>query len=201
MASSSSSPPLQPSSSAATAQTLCRPTRHPDNPVVFFDVSVGSHSLGTIRMELFKDVVPKTAENFRQFCTGEYKHNGAPVGYKHSKFHRVIKGFMIQGGDFVSGDGTGLMSIYGERFADENFTVKHDKPGLLSMANSGPNSNGCQFFVTCAVCEWLDNKHVVAGQVLDSESMKVVRKIENVTVAGQNNKPNLDVVITECGEL
>eukprot|EP00922_Rhytidocystis_sp_ex-Travisia-forbesii_P026138 GHVS01038297.1.p1 GENE.GHVS01038297.1~~GHVS01038297.1.p1 ORF type:complete len:202 (-),score=43.51 GHVS01038297.1:1125-1730(-) len=201
MASSSIPQPGSSSSSANAPSTLWRPTRHADNPVVFFDVSVGSHSLGAIRMELFKDVAPKTAENFRQFCTGEHKHNGVPVGYKQSKFHRVIKGFMVQGGDFVNGDGTGLMSIYGDKFDDENFTVKHDKPGLLSMANSGPNSNGCQFFVTCAVCEWLDNKHVVAGQVLDSDSMKVVRKIENVTVSGQNNKPNLDVVITECGEL
>jgi len=108
---------------------------------------------------------------------------------------------MIQGGDFLNHDGTGSMCNTGEEyFADENFTLKHDKAGLLSMANSGPNTNGCQFFVTCAPCEWLDNKHVVFGRLCDSASMLVARKIENVSV-GQNSKPKLAVEITECGEL
>merc|ERR1719378_1973767 len=106
----------------------------------------------------------------------------------------------VASGDFVKGDGTGSLSIFGERFPDENFALKHDKPGLLSMANSGANSNGCQFFITCNKCDWLDNKHVVFGQVLDPASMLVVRKIENVAV-GAGSKPRLSVLITECGEL
>ena len=135
------------------------------NPIVFFDISIGGRLLGRVKFELFADIVPRTAENFRQFCTGEYRPDGLPVGFKGCGFHRVIKDFMIQGGDFVNGDGTGRMSIYGPQgFADENFTLKHSGPGLLSMANSGPNTNGCQFFITCAAAEWLDNKHVVFGR-------------------------------------
>lgn len=107
---------------------------------------------------------------------------------------------MIQGGDFLKGDGTGRMSIYGETFPDESFTLKHDQAGLLSMANNGPDSNGCQFFLTCAKCDWLDNKHVVFGQVLDKASMQTLRKIESQNV-GPNNKPRLDIMVTECGEL
>ncbi|KAF5827770.1 peptidylprolyl isomerase H, isoform CRA_e [Dunaliella salina] len=126
------------------------------------------------------------------------RRQGLPVGYKGSAFHRVIKEFMIQGGDFLKGDGTGSTSIYGSRFADENFIAKHTGPGLLSMANSGPNSNGCQFFITCAKTDWIDNKHVVFGRVID-DGMLVVRKIENVAT-GKSNKPNLPCIITECGE-
>lgn len=117
---------------------------NPDNPVVFFDITIGGHPAGRIKMELFKDICPKTAENFRQFCTGEFRKSGLPIGYKKCTFHRVIKDFMIQGGDFVNGDGTGSMSIYGETFPDENFKLKHTGPGILSMANSGENTNGCQ---------------------------------------------------------
>ena len=151
-------------------------------------------------MELYKDVCPKTAENFRQLCTGEFKLNGVPIGYKNSAFHRVMKDFMVQGGDFLKGDGTGSLSIFGEKFADENFDLKHDTPGLLSMANSGPNTNGCQFFITCAKCDWLDGKHVVFGKVLDQASMLVVRRAENVPVVA-NNKPRLPIIISECGEM
>jgi peptidyl-prolyl isomerase H (cyclophilin H) len=132
--------------------------------------------------------------------TGEYKRSGLPVGYKDCPFHRVIKGFMIQGGDFLNKDGTGRMSIYGDHFADENFTLRHTGPGLLSMANSGINTNGCQFFLTCAKCDWLDGKHVVFGKVVDDESLLVVRKIENVPV-GTSNNPKLDIEIAQCGEL
>ena len=151
-------------------------------------------------MELYRDVVPKTVENFRQLCTGEFKLNGVPIGYKNCTFHRVIKDFMVQGGDFVKNDGTGSLSIFGEKFPDENFSLNHDGPGMLSMANSGPNSNGCQFFISCGKCEWLDGKHVVFGKVLDQASLAIVRKIENVPV-GNQSKPSLSVVITECGEL
>eukprot|EP00467_Chlorarachnion_reptans_P024494 CAMPEP_0114525008 /NCGR_PEP_ID=MMETSP0109-20121206/22177_1 /TAXON_ID=29199 /ORGANISM="Chlorarachnion reptans, Strain CCCM449" /LENGTH=144 /DNA_ID=CAMNT_0001706525 /DNA_START=110 /DNA_END=541 /DNA_ORIENTATION=+ len=128
---------------------------NPNNPVVFFDVTIGGVAAGRVVMELWADIVPRTAENFRQFCTGEYLKNGVPIGYKNCAFHRVIKDFMIQGGDFVKGDGRGCMSIYGgESFADENFIKKHTRAGLLSMANSGVNTNGCQFFVTTAKAEW-----------------------------------------------
>ncbi|XP_065060882.1 peptidyl-prolyl cis-trans isomerase H-like [Rhopilema esculentum] len=174
---------------------------NPNNPVVFFDIAVGGQDIGRMKMELFADVVPKTAENFRQFCTGEYRKDGLPVGYKGANFHRVIKDFMIQGGDFVSGDGKGVCSIYGGKgvpFQDENFKLKHESPGLLSMANSGPNTNGCQFFITCEKCDFLDSKHVVFGKVIDG--LLVMRKIENVPV-GANNRPKLAVVISQCGEM
>merc|ERR1712087_819498 len=168
------------------------------NPVVFMDVTIGGHNAGRIKMELFSDTVPRTAENFRQLCTGEHRKMGKPQGFKGSSFHRVIKGFMCQGGDFLKGDGTGCLSIYGEKFEDEDLTLKHTGPGLLSMANSGPNTNGCQFFVTCDACDWLDGKHVVFGKVLDG--LLTVRKIENVTV-GANSKPKLPIVIAQCGEM
>ncbi|XP_071946133.1 peptidyl-prolyl cis-trans isomerase H-like [Antedon mediterranea] len=171
---------------------------NPDNPVVFVDIEIGGQEIGRMKMELFADVVPKTAENFRQFCTGEHKKDGVPIGYKKATFHRVIKDFMIQGGDFVKGDGTGMSSIYGTSFADENFKLKHDSPGLLSMANSGPGTNGCQFFITCAKCDFLDSKHVVFGKVIDG--LLVMRKIENIPV-GSNNRPKIPVVITQCGEM
>jgi peptidyl-prolyl isomerase H (cyclophilin H) len=144
---------------------------------------------------------PKTCENFRQFCTGEYlKNNQQPIGYKGATFHRVMKDFMIQGGDFINGDGTGSKCIYGRNtFDDENFHYQHHKPGMLSMANSGPNLNGCQFFITCKNAEWLDGKHVVFGQVLDSSSMLTVRKCEAVPVSGTT--PRMPIRIVQCGEL
>ncbi|KAM3536055.1 hypothetical protein MY4038_000831 [Beauveria bassiana] len=182
--------------------------------------------LGRITFELFKDVVPKTAENFRQFCTGESKDAvGRPQGYKGSKFHRIISNFMCQGGDFLNGDGSGSTCIWGYKsFEDENFTLKHDQPGLLSMAtkekekkrrrfcvcraqyadkspqNAGPNTNGCQFFITTAPTPFLDGKHVVFGKVADG--MDVVRKME-ATKTGYKGKdvPNMDVVIAQCGEM
>jgi peptidyl-prolyl isomerase H (cyclophilin H) len=170
-----------------------------ERPVVFFDITIGGHNVGRLKMELFSDITPKTAENFRQLCTGELIKNGKPVGYKGCGFHRIIKGFMIQGGDFVSGNGTGRTSIYGEKFDDENFKVKHTEPGLLSMANSGPNTNGCQFFITCDAADWLDGKHVVFGRVIE-DGMRIVRMIENVSVLGANNRPKMPVIIAQCGQ-
>ena len=170
------------------------------NAVVFFDISIGGVSVGRIKMELFKSTVSKTAENFRQLCTGEFKKGGLPLGYKNCKFHRIIQGFMVQGGE-IREDGRGI-SIYGETFQDEpsGLALLHSTPGLLSMANSGPNTNGCQFFITCNKASHLDGKHVIFGRIMDADSMLVVRKIEAVPVY-QNNRPKLEVVISECGEL
>ncbi|KAM7186305.1 41 kDa peptidyl-prolyl cis-trans isomerase [Naviculisporaceae sp. PSN 640] len=166
---------------------------------VFFDISIGGKSAGRITFELYNDLVPKTAENFRALCTGEkgVGKMGKPLHYKGSIFHRVIKQFMIQGGDFTAGNGTGGESIYGAKFEDENLTLKHDRPFLLSMANAGPNTNGSQFFVTTVPTPHLDGKHVVFGHVLSGKS--VVRQIENLTT--QNDKPQKDAIISDCGEL
>ena len=179
------------------------------NPIVWFEIVAKSKQppyretkLGKIVMLLRKDVVPKTAENFRQFCTGETvdPRTKEPLGYKNVPFHRIIKDFMIQGGDFVKGDGTGCKSIYGSKFKDENFVAKHTGPGLLSMANAGKDGNGCQFFITCAKCEWLDDKHVVFGRVI-GDGMLTLRKIEAVPVSGGANAPKLAVIISQCGEM
>ncbi|KAL1413438.1 Peptidyl-prolyl cis-trans isomerase-like 1 [Vanrija albida] len=166
-------------------------------PIVFFDIAIGDTAAGRVKMELFSDITPKTAENFRQLCTGEHRVNSVPQGYKKATFHRIPQ-FMIQGGDFIRHDGTGTFSIYGAQFDDENFQIKHTGPGLLSMANSGPNTNGCQFFVTTAPAEFLDGKHTVFGRVI--EGLLTIRKVENVPT-GANNRPKMTVRITECGEM
>ncbi|MBO0654329.1 peptidylprolyl isomerase [Streptomyces triculaminicus] len=157
---------------------------------VFFDITINDEPAGRIVFKLFDDVVPKTAKNFRELATGQHG-----FGYEGSGFHRVIPDFMLQGGDFTRGDGTGGKSIYGEKFADENFKLKHTKPGLLSMANAGANTNGSQFFITTIVTDWLDGKHVVFGEVV--EGMDLVKKIEGL--GSRTGATKAKIVIAKSG--
>lgn len=169
------------------------------NPKVFFDIVIGQMKAGRVVMELFADVTPKTAENFRALCTGEkgIGKAGKPLHYKGSAFHRIIPNFMCQGGDFTRGNGTGGESIYGAKFNDENFKLKHTGPGILSMANAGPNTNGSQFFICTTRTPWLDGKHVVFGKVVDG--YKVVEQMEAVgSESGRTTEP---VVIEDSGQL
>ncbi|QLQ79139.1 hypothetical protein HG537_0B04870 [Torulaspora globosa] len=172
-------------------------------PKTYFDISIGGQEKGRIVFEIFNDVVPKTAENFIELCKGNYGMSktkpDTPLSYKGSIFHRVIKDFMLQFGDFTNFNGTGGESIYGEKFEDENFTLKHDRPFLLSMANAGPNTNGSQAFVTCVPTPHLDGKHVVFGEVIQGK--RLVRLIENQQTDKENDRPLKDVKIEDCGVL
>ncbi len=162
-----------------------------ENPKVAMDVSIGGEPAGTIEAELFADVVPKTAENFRVLCSGE---EGKEMAYAGSPFHRIIPGFMIQGGDFTNGNGTGGKSIYGGKFDDENFELEHTESGLLSMANAGPNTNGSQFFITLAPTPWLDGRHVVFGQV--TSGMDVVEAMEEQ--GSRRGQTKTEVMMSDC---
>ncbi len=162
------------------------------NPTCFFDMTSDGAPLGRLEFELHADVVPKTAENFRALCTHD-----KGFGYKGSTFHRVIPQFMCQGGDFTNHNGTGGKSIYGAKFEDENFQLKHTTPGLLSMANAGPGTNGSQFFVTTAKTSWLDGKHVVFGRL--TQGMDVLKKIE--AFGSSSGATSKKIVIQDCGQL
>eukprot|EP00515_Schizochytrium_aggregatum_P017340 CAMPEP_0202102632 /NCGR_PEP_ID=MMETSP0965-20130614/4426_1 /ASSEMBLY_ACC=CAM_ASM_000507 /TAXON_ID=4773 /ORGANISM="Schizochytrium aggregatum, Strain ATCC28209" /LENGTH=226 /DNA_ID=CAMNT_0048671407 /DNA_START=11 /DNA_END=691 /DNA_ORIENTATION=+ len=165
----------------------------------YFDIEIDGEPAGRIEFGLYGDVVPKTVDNFRALCTGEKGMGkaGKALHYKGSAFHRVIPNFMLQGGDFTSGDGRGGESIYGSRFDDENFQLKHDKTYLLSMANAGPNTNGSQFFITTVKTPWLDGRHVVFGKVIKGEEL--VKKIEGF--GSQSGKTSKKIVIADSGEL
>jgi len=162
-------------------------------------MTIGGEKAGRIVFELFTDTTPKTCENFRALCTGEKGQGtmGKPLHYKGSTFHRCIKNFMLQGGDFTEGNGTGGESIYGAKFADENFKCKHDQPYLLSMANAGPGTNGSQFFITTTETPHLDGKHVVFGRVV--EGIELVKTIENMEMNGST--PKEPIMIADCGEI
>ena len=165
---------------------------------VFFDISIGGAPAGRITIGLYAET-PVTTENFRALCTGEKGTgvSGKPLHFKGSKFHRVIDNFMAQGGDFTRGNGTGGESIYGEKFADENFIVKHTKRGQLSMANAGPDTNGSQFFLTFIPCDWLDGKHCVFGEVTDG--LEILDKVE--AVGSSTGATSKAVKITDCGQV
>jgi cyclophilin family peptidyl-prolyl cis-trans isomerase len=169
------------------------------NPRVFFKVTIDGAKAGELQFELNADVVPKTAENFRKLCVGGAGKgkSGVELWYKGSTFHRIIPGFMVQGGDFTRHNGTGGESIYGDQFNDENFTLKHTGPGLLSMANRGPNTNGSQFFITTVPCPWLDGKHTVFGKLIDGQS--ILDQIEGC--GSRSGAPTKKVVIEDCGEI
>lgn len=177
---------------AVFAQSFVAEAKRMNLPRVFFDMTADGKTVGRIVMELRSDVVPKTSENFRALCSGEHGFS-----YKGSSFHRVIPNFMCQGGDFTNHNGTGGKSIYGAKFEDENFQLKHVGPGVLSMANAGPNTNGSQFFITSAKTSWLDGKHVVFGKVV--EGLDVVRKLE--ALGSQSGKTSKKILINNCGEV
>lgn len=168
-------------------------------PKVYLNIKAGKKNLGQIVIKLFTNNVPKTCNNFRALCTGEqgYTRTGKKLSYKNCPFHRIIPGFMVQGGDIENGDGTGKMCVYGDSFADESFMIQHNKPGIVSMANSGPDSNGCQFFIITEPQPHLDGKHVAFGQVI--KGMEIIKEIEELGT--ESGEPLVDIIISDCGSI
>ena len=166
---------------------------------VYLNILIGKKQVGQIVIELYTNTVPITCNNFRSLCSGEkgYTNQGKKLSYKGTRFHRIIPNFMIQGGDIEKDNGEGSVSIYGETFDDENFTIKHDQPGIVSMANRGPNTNGSQFFIITEPQPHLDNKHVAFGKVI--EGMEIVNEISSV--GSYNGNPLIDVIINDCGSI
>jgi cyclophilin family peptidyl-prolyl cis-trans isomerase len=174
---------------------------HPQNPRVFFDIQIGRRDAGRITFELFANITPRTAENFRALCTGERglsPFSGTKLHYKGCPFHRIISGFMAQGGDFTNGDGTGGEAIFSKNFDDENFLLKHNRPGLLSMANAGPNTNGSQFFLTFRDTPHLDGRHVVFGEIVSGLE---ILKVMEMVATDANDCPKTAVLISDCGQV
>ena len=174
------------------------------NPRTYFDLTLNNEKFGRLVFELFEKEVPKTAKNFIELCSGENGNKfitgstaSAPLSYKGTIFHRIINDFMSQGGDFTNHNGTGGLSIYGAKFNDENFNIKHTEPGMLSMANAGPNTNGSQFFITFVPCPWLDGKHTVFGRVV--EGKELLAKLNNLGTS--SGKPKAQIKIVDCGKL
>lgn len=174
-------------------QEIKRDSKKHNQNFVYIEIGINQNILGKIIIELYEEDVPYTCKNFRTLCMN--KNN---MTYKNSPFHRIIKDFMIQGGDFTRGDGTGGISIYGERFRDENFIFKHDRPYLLSMANAGPDTNGSQFFITTVKTPHLDNKHVVFGEVV--KGFEIIDYLNNIDT-DENNRPIQNIYINNCGLL
>ena len=163
------------------------------------DLSVSGRGIGRVVIELFEDKCPKTCENFRQLCTGEFRPRGIPIGYRDTPFHRLIPGLIIQGGDCDKRDGTGSISIYGHNFEDEESALGFDEPGVVAMANSGKDTNGCQFFITLGPTKQLEGKYVAFGKVV--EGFFTLRQVECIPLRPKSESPSLPVTISQCGEL
>ncbi len=186
---------------------------HPTNPIVFLDIKINENNgkiIGDdgvshrLYFELFENKLPKTCENFRVFCTGEKINpiTKKPYGYKNTSFHRLIKSFILQGGDFISFDGSGSISIYDSKnFDDEGFFYSHSDIGFLSMANSGKNTNGCQFFITLDKCDWLDKQHVVFGKAMDEYSIEILKLINEIPSTFDEDTPLQEIKIVNCGQM
>mmetsp|Transcript_9749 Transcript_9749/g.28635 ORF Transcript_9749/g.28635 Transcript_9749/m.28635 type:complete len:194 (-) Transcript_9749:289-870(-) len=170
------------------------------NPIVYMEISIGGVKAGKLTMELRQDIVPTAVENFRALCTGECGTvNGVKMHYKGTRFHRIVRDRYMQGGDIREGDGSWNQSIFGNLFEDENFMLRHVGPGIISMVNEGPDTNGCQFYITTVKTAWMDERHVAIGYCIDEESLRLVERIDHIGT--EHGRPMRPVVISDCGQL